>query len=86
MSQLLLNIYDESVTSKLLLMLEQFKDKGVVVNKKEIFPEFKSFNYTDEYIEKNWKNILMNTKSDSDYYKSEKYYEDRGNYLMEKYK
>lgn len=86
MSQLVLNIHDESVMSKLLLMLEQFKDKGVIVNKKEISSNFKSFNYTDEEIEKNWKNILMDTKSDSDYYKSEKYYEDRGSYLMEKYK
>jgi len=86
MIQLVLNIDDESVANKLLLMLEQFKDKGVIIEKKEVSSNFRNFNYTDEEIEKNWKEILMGIKSDLSYYKSEKYYEDRGNYLIKKYK
>ena len=43
---------------------------------------------TDEYIEKNWKELVGIALSsyDEDYYKSEQYKLDRGKYLMEKYK
>ncbi len=83
--QLTIKIIDGSIADKIVWFLDSFKDKGVEivfdsqdnVEKQEL---------TDEYIEKHWKEILMNTKSDPDYYGSEQYKLDRGQYLMEKYK
>lgn len=44
--------------------------------------------YSDEYIEKNWKELVSKGLSscNDEYYKSEQYKLDRGSYLMEKYK
>ncbi|MEI6336331.1 MAG: hypothetical protein WCS87_17365 [Methylococcaceae bacterium] len=44
--------------------------------------------FTDEYINDHWRELLMTGLSNYDeaYYKSDQYKEDRGNYLMEKYK
>lgn len=40
---------------------------------------------SDEYIENNWRQLLMSCKSDTDYHKSKEYYDDRGSYLEKKY-
>ena len=83
--QILLNIKNEKIFDKLLWMLEHFKSDGVeiVTNNKERKTE-----YSDEYIEKNWKSLVSKGLSlyDESYYKSEQYKIDRANYLMEKYK
>ena len=44
--------------------------------------------FTDEYINEHWREILMTglISYEEAYYKSDQYKEDRGNYLMEKYK
>ena len=44
--------------------------------------------YSDEYIKEHWRELIMTGLSDYDenYYKSDQYKEDRGAYLMEKYK
>ena len=44
--------------------------------------------FTDEYINDHWRELLMTGLSSYDkaYYKSDQYKEDRGNYLMEKHK
>jgi len=86
--QLTVNIDDNSIAEKILWFLNSFSTQGVEVNKviaKNVH-KYKDFNYTDEDIEKNWKDIIMNSQSDADYYKSELYYEERGEYLVEKYK
>ena len=80
--QLIVNINNELLVDKIIKILEIFKSDGVEIEKKN---DIKSFDYSDEYLEKNWKSFIMNCKSDEKYYKSEQYYEDRGNYLMEKY-
>jgi hypothetical protein len=43
---------------------------------------------TDEYINEHWRELIMSGLSNYDeaYYKSDQYKEDRGNYLMGKYK
>lgn len=44
--------------------------------------------FSDEYINDHWRELIMTGLSnyDGDYYKSDQYKEDRGAYLMEKYK
>lgn len=83
--QLTINIKNNSTVEKILWMLEHFKDDGVEIIQSDTIKKDETV-YSDEYIEKNWKSMLMNIESDSEYIKSEKYKEDRGNYLMEKYK
>jgi len=43
-------------------MLDHFKNDGVeVLNNKNVLIDEK-INYSDEYIEKNWKNMILNLK------------------------
>ena len=83
--QLIIDIPSNSLGNKIIQILKAFKSDGVEIEtiKNQIPDEEK---LSDEYLKKNWKEILMGTKSSPDYYKSEQYYEDRGDYLMEKYK
>jgi len=83
--QLTIKIKNNNTVEKILWMLEHFKSDGVEIISSDAIKKDETV-YSDEYIDKNWKSMLMNIKSDSDYVKSENYKEDRGNYLMEKYK
>ncbi len=53
-----------------------------------IKPIEENLQFTDEYINEHWRELIMTGLSDYDeaYYKSDQYKEDRGSYLMEKYK
>ncbi len=44
--------------------------------------------FSDEYINEHWREIIMTGLSnyEDDYYKSDQYKQDRGDYLMEKHK
>lgn len=87
MSQLILNIQDNSTKEKILWMLEHFKSDGLKIEEPSLtHQKIQDSKYTDEYLKENWKEMIMKSGDNSDYYKSEQYYEDRGNYLMEKYK
>ena len=81
-----IDIPNETLLKKIVKILEVFKDDGVKVLKRDSDISKPDEEWDDKYIEKHWKEILMGCKSDPDYYKSEEYYEDRGNFLMEKYK
>lgn len=83
---LTINIENESLINKIIKILEVFKNDGVQIVKKEILSDSKKQEYTDEYLKENWLEMVMTSGDSSDYYKSEQYYEDRGNYLLEKYK
>ena len=86
--QLIIDIPNNSLADKIIQILNVFKSDGAKIEIKQDLnvTKYRKFDYSDDEIEKNWKDILMNTQSDSDYYKSELYYEERGAYLMEKYK
>lgn len=86
--QLTVNIQDNTTAEKILWFLKSFSTQGVEIQEiiTNTTSKYKTFEYSDSEIENNWKDILMNSESDSDYYKSELYYEERGAYLMEKYK
>jgi len=81
--QLIVDIKNESLINKIIQLLEIFKHDGVEIKQRRAINKI---DYSDEYLEKNWKEFIMGCKSDPSYYKSEQYYEDRGEYLMEKYK
>lgn len=64
MSQLILNIKNESTKEKILWMLEHFKDDGIDIEQLPTTKhQPKNTKYTDEYIEKNWREIGMGTHS-----------------------
>ncbi len=84
--QLTINIQNESLVEKIIKILEVFKNDGVEIVKKDILSDNREKKYTDEYLKENWREMVMTSGDNADYYKSEAYYEDRGNYLLEKYK
>jgi hypothetical protein len=84
--QLIINIQNESLVDKIIKILEVFKNDGVKIVKKDISSDNREKEYTDEYLKENWREMIMTSGDSSDYYKSEAYYEERGNYLLEKYK
>jgi hypothetical protein len=79
--KLLINIKNEDLLESILSFLSSFQDDGVEIinqdyNDKEEFSE--------EYIEKNWKELIMTSIDNSDYYKSDEYYIDRAVDLEER--
>jgi hypothetical protein len=60
--QLSVNINDNSIAEKILCFLNSFSNKGVIVKKIEIENVNEKL-FSDEYIEKNWREIGMNTHS-----------------------
>jgi len=84
--QLTINIQNESLVNKIIQILEVFKNDGVEIVKQETASDDQEREYTDEYLKENWREMVMMSGDSSDYYKSDQYYEDRGNYLLEKYK
>ena len=77
MSQLILNIKDESTKEKILWMLEHFKDDGIEIEQTPIT------NCTDEYIEQNYKEIVSKSLEnyDKNYENSFDYKIDRANFI-----
>ena len=84
--QLTINIQNKSLVNKIIQILEVFKNDGVEIIKKDTSLANNEKAYTDEYLKENWRKMIMTSGDNSDYYKSETYYEERGNYLLEKYK
>jgi len=83
--QIKLDIPNKQVAEHVLWLLQRFEKDGVVIEQKNNTPE-KGPPLSDAYITKNWKKLLMSSKSDSTYPKSEQYKVDKGQYLAEKYK
>jgi len=73
--QLVIDIKNESLTDKIIKILEVFKNDGVEIIKN--FDNEKSNKLDDEYIEKNWLNIIRKAHIPDGYEKSEQYIEDR---------
>ena len=74
MNQLILNIENENILDKLLWMLKHFEDDGVkIVEEKKQHEK----TFSDEYLKENWKEMVMTSGDNSNYYKSDEYYEDR---------
>jgi len=72
--QLVINIKNESLTDKIIKILEVFKNDGVEIRKNF---DYESSKLSDEYIEKNWLDIIRKAHIPDGYEKSEQYIEDR---------
>ena len=84
--QLTLNIKNNTVAKKVLWFLEHLKNEGVEISCiADTESELQQEDYSDEYVKKHWKEIIMSVGSDDTYYKSEQYLIERGDYLAEKY-
>lgn len=84
--QLSLNIKDERVLDKLLWVLERFKNDGVEIIKEPKILTHDTVTCTDEYIEKNWKEIVSKSLKNHDinYENSFQYKIDRAEFLQMK--
>ncbi len=85
MQQIILKIHNENIMNKLLWILKHFETDGVELEYLTAEKKQQESKYTDEYVEKNWREIIMSVGGDEHYYKSEQYKLDYGNYLAEKY-
>lgn len=84
MSQLVLEIKDELVKERLLWLLQHFKkDELEIVNHQ---PSEQNQAWSDDYIEKNWKELIVTSSMKADYEKSSQFREEFGEYLAEKNK
>ena len=61
--QLIVDIQDDSIADKIINILNVFKNDGVEIKKQVISEEDNKTELSDEYIEKNWKELGMNTHS-----------------------
>lgn len=96
--QITLDIDNKQVAEHVLWMLNHFKKDGVKINKVEaLAPEISSTaptisnistdeRITEQYLKSHWKTLLLKSKSEPDYYKSERFKSDKANFLMGKYK
>jgi len=81
--QIILNLKNEKNLAKLLETLKNFKEDEIKI---KILDQQVTEKYTDEYIEKNWKELISKGLSNykEDYYKTEEYKIDRANYMLSK--
>ena len=75
--QLIIDIKNESIADKIKTILNVFKDDGVKVQELKTKSQQAETILSDEYMQKNWRELVMTSGDNSDYYKSEQYYEDR---------
>jgi hypothetical protein len=85
MQQISLKIHNQEVMIKLLWMLKHFETQEVELEYSFTKEKPTNKQYTDEYVKKHWREFIMSTGNDENYYKSEQYKFDYGNYLAEKY-
>ncbi len=83
--QITIEIKDDSIGDKILWFLNNLKDKGIEIvhsqdgstSKKQENKKDDEDKFSDEYIEKNWLDIIRQAHVPEDYENSEQYIEDR---------
>jgi len=75
--QLIIDIPNSSLGDKIIQILNAFKSDGVKIKKQRELKKIDESLLTKEYIKENWKELVMTSGDNSDYYKSDQYYEDR---------
>ncbi|WP_457642108.1 hypothetical protein [Persephonella sp.] len=80
--KIIINVLNEEILDKLLWLLKHFEKDGVEIIEKK---ENKETEWTDEYIEKHWKELGMNTNS-SNLDDDERLYEAAGEYIYRRKK
>jgi len=82
MQQLTLRIHNDNMLEKIVQILNVFKNDGVEIEKIETEIDNQE-KYRDEYIKKHWRELIITSEDNSDYYKSEQYMMDRAKDWME---
>ena len=75
--QLIIDIPSNSLADKIIQILHAFKSDGITIKKQVKSKKIDESLLTKEYIKENWRELVMTSGDYSDYYKSDKYYEDR---------
>lgn len=78
--KIIIAVLNEEILDKLLWLLKHFEKKGIEIVKSD---ENKEYEWSEEYIEKNWKDILMSTQSIN--LDNDELYEDAEEFYNEKY-
>ena len=84
--QLIINIPSHSLGNKIIQILNAFKSDGVSIEKQIESKQINEDILTKEYIKENWKELVITTSDSSNYYKSDKYYDDRAEDYAEREK
>ena len=75
--QLIVDIPNSTLGDKIIQILNAFKSDGIKIKKQVESKKNDESLLTKEYIEENWRELVMTSGDSSDYYKSDQYYEDR---------
>ena len=75
--QLIVDIPNSTLGDKIIQILNAFKGDGIKITKQVESKKIDESLLTKEYIEENWRELVMTSGDNSNYYKSDKYYEDR---------
>lgn len=75
--QLIIDIDDNNLANKIIKILNVFKNDGLKITKQNIQNIDNKLEYSDEYLKDNWKEMVITSGDNSNYYKSDEYYEDR---------
>jgi hypothetical protein len=75
--QLVVEIDDSNLANKIIEILNVFKNDGLKIRKQDSQNIDDKVEYSDEYLEKNWREMVMTSGDNSNYYKSDEYYIDR---------
>ena len=78
-----IEIKSDVVAQKILWFLNNLKDQGIkitLIDEDNMIEE-----YTDQYVDSHWKEIVMSVGNDDTYYKGDQYKLDRGIALAKKY-
>ena len=73
--QLIVDIDNDILAQKIIQILNIFKGDGLHIKKGD--EKVERVEYSDKYIEENWRELAMTHIDNSDYYKSEEYKMDR---------
>lgn len=86
MMRLIIDIPSNSLGDKIIQILNVFKSDGIKIEKRIEPKKIDESLFTKEYIKENWREMVMTSGDNSDYYKSDQYYEDRATAYEEKEK
>jgi len=76
--QLIIDIPSKPLADKIIQILNVFKSDGIKIKKQIETKEIDESLLSKEYIKEHWKELVMTNGDNTDYYKSDSYYEDRG--------
>ncbi len=84
--QLTLNIENETIAQKILWLLEHFENEGLQIeNQSDIKNKIQTPEYSEEYIEKHWRELAYNASGNPDQDDDKILIDSYGKYLNDKH-